>query len=84
MSRPDLRDVYDDGLALADRLQKAGHEAASTDIRDAILGGATSGEITMALNWHLRRLAREPSLDRETRTAVRRLRRQLKRTLLIL
>lgn len=69
-----MSDLYADAEALGASLAEGGHREWEGRIDDAILGGATSGEILMRLRAAIREiLAIAPSIDATSRARATKL-----------
>jgi len=66
-----LEDVYAATDAISGRLDTLGLGAWKTRLEDAVAAGATSGEILMAVRWHLKQLrSKEPGLPADLRAQI--------------
>ena len=62
------RDLYDDGLELAEQLRSLTYVDWAERVEDAIESGSTATEILMALRWHAGEvLSALPDLPEDTR-----------------
>ena len=56
-----LEDIYSRTDSIRGRLGSLGYPRWSQKLSDAVAGGATSGEILMAVRWHLQELRKATS-----------------------
>lgn len=66
-----MEDPYARIIEIEQRLAALGLDAWKRRLEDAVQGGATSGEILMAVRWHLKELRKEqPTLPADLRSLI--------------
>jgi hypothetical protein len=72
---------YKETKRLASLLVQDGAKGYSDLLLDAMVEGATSSEIGMALKWHVKNILKLDSISKETRECARRLHKELNKAL---